>query len=97
MPAGEYTVLVPDAPHKRDMTRFYRRVAPNLRFDQVWFPIKYGDNSRFIHVGNLSEGCTTVLDLVRWPDVHEALISHRSTDGASVAKLVVKGTPKRSK
>jgi hypothetical protein len=97
MPLGEYAVLVPDAPHKQDMTRFYRRVAPGLKFDQVWFPIKYRDNSRFVHVGNLSEGCTTVLDLEQWPDIHEALISHRSLDGASVAQLVVRGTPERAR
>lgn len=96
MPAGVYTVFVPDAPHKGDMTRFYRRVAPNLKFDQVWFPIRYGNNSRFVHVGNLSEGCTTVLDVGRWPDIHEALISHRSPDGASVAQLVVNSTPERA-
>jgi hypothetical protein len=97
LPAGEYTVLLPDAPHQRDMTRFYRRVAPGLQFDQVWFPIQYGDNSRYVHVGNLSDGCTTVLDLARWPDIHEALISHRSPDGKSVAKMVVKGTPERAR
>jgi hypothetical protein len=95
MPTGQYAVLVPDAPHDAGMTRFYRRVAPGLRYDQVWFPIRYGDNSRFVHVGNLSEGCVTVLDLARWPDIHEALISHRSRDGTSVAQLVVSGAPER--
>jgi hypothetical protein len=95
IPAGQYAVLVPDAPHDQAMTRFYRPVAPGLRYDQVWFPIRYGDNSRFVHVGNLSEGCVTVLDLARWPDIHEALISHRSRDGTSVAQLVVSGTPER--
>ncbi|HEX6705105.1 MAG TPA: hypothetical protein VF169_10125 [Albitalea sp.] len=97
LPAGEYVVLLPDAPHQRDMTRFYRRVAPTLQYDQVWFPIRHGDNSRYVHVGNLSDGCTTVLDLARWPDIHEALISHRSPDGKSVATLLIKGTPEREK
>jgi hypothetical protein len=97
IPAGEYAVLVPDAPHDQAMTRFYRRAAPGLRFDQVWFPIRYGDNSRFVHVGNLSEGCVTVLDLARWPDIHEALIGHRSRDGMSVAQLVIGGTPERTR
>jgi hypothetical protein len=97
IPAGQYAVLVPDAPHDQAMTRFYRRVAPGLRYDQVWFPIRYGDNSRFVHVGNLSEGCVTVLDLERWPDIHEALISHRSNGGTSVAQLAVSGTPERAR
>ena len=97
LPAGKYTVLVPDAPHRREMTRFYRTAEPGLKFDQVWFPIRYGDNSRYVHVGHVSEGCTTVLDLARWAQVHEALISHRGPDGASVAQLVVKGIPERAK
>jgi hypothetical protein len=96
IPAGSYTVLVPDAPHDKSMTRFYRAVEPTLRSDQVWFPIRYGDNSRYVHVGNLSEGCTTVLDLARWADVCEAILSHRGPDGMSVAHLVVKGTPEKS-
>jgi hypothetical protein len=95
--AGQYTVLLPDAPHQQGMTRFYRRAEPSLKYDQVWFPIKHGDNSRYIHVGNVSEGCVTVLDLARWADIHEALISHRSADGTSVARLVVKGTPERAR
>ncbi len=97
LPAGTYVVLLPDAPHKADMTRFYRRVAPGLKFDQVWFPIKYGDNSRYVHVGNVSDGCVTVLDLALWADIHEALISHRSPDGEGLAELVVKGVPERAK
>jgi hypothetical protein len=97
IPAGNYTVLLPDAPHKREMTEFYRRVAPTLKYDRVWFPIKYGDNSRYVHVGNLSDGCTTVLDLDRWADVHEALISHRGPGGSSVAQLLVQGTPERAR
>ena len=95
LPSGLYTVLVPDAPHDKDMTRFYRAVAPSLKSDGVWFPIRYKDNSRYVHVGNVSDGCTTVLTLDRWADVCEAIISHRGLDGASVAHLTVKGTPER--
>jgi hypothetical protein len=97
LPAGDYTVLLPDAPHNKDMTRYYREGAPNLRYDQVWFPIKYGDNSRYVHVGNVSDGCVTVVDLDRWNDVHEALVSHRGPDGLSVAKLTVRGTPEKAR
>lgn len=75
------------------LVRWCRR----LQFDQVWFPIKHGDNSRYVHVGNLSDGCVTVLDLARWADIHEALISHRSPDGESLAQLVVKGVPERAR
>lgn len=95
IPAGEYTLLLPDTPHNSGYTRFYRKAAPDLRHDQVWFPIKYGNNSRYVHVGNVSEGCTTVLDLEKWNAVHEALIRHRQ-DKRSVGTLIVKGKPERS-
>lgn len=94
---GEYKVLVPDAPHRADMTRFYRNTEPRLQFDQVWFPIQHGDNSRYIHVGNVSDGCATVLDLARWAQVHEALIGHRGSDGRSVATMSVLGKPQRAR
>ncbi len=97
LPAGQYTVLLPDAPHDKSMTRFYRDVEPKLKFDQVWFPIKFAGNSRYVHVGNLSEGCVTVLDLARWVDIHEALLSHRGADGDSVGRLIVNGHPERAK
>ncbi len=97
LPAGEYTILLPDNPHDKNMTRYYRNTEPSLKYDQVWFPIKYQDNSRYIHVGNVSEGCVTVVDLAKWADIHEALIRHRSPDGYGVGKLIVKGKPERGK
>jgi hypothetical protein len=97
LPANEYTILLSDSPHNKDMTRFYREVESSLKYDQVWFPVKYGDNSRFVHVGNVSEGCMTVVDLAKWADIHEALISHRASDGKSVGKLIIKGKPEKEK
>ncbi|WP_338415397.1 hypothetical protein [uncultured Sphaerotilus sp.] len=95
LPKGVYDVLLPDAPHKAGMTRFYRVTEPSLHADQVWFPIRFGNNSRYVHVGNVSDGCVTVLDLARWADVHEALLRHRSADGLGVGHLTVQGTPGR--
>lgn len=97
LPAGTYTILVPDRPHKADMTRFYRNVEPTLKYDQAWFPIQFGDNSRYVHVGNVSDGCTTVLGLAEWSKIYEALASHRTHQGTSVGVLEVKGTPQRAK
>lgn len=97
IPPGEYMIMVPDTPHQGNMTTFYRNSAPSLSCDQVWFPIKFGNNSRYIHVGNVSEGCTTIIDLMKWSDLHEKLISHRSDDKKYVAKLIVKGKPEKEK
>lgn len=96
LPPGRYKVLLPDAPHQGNMTTFYRSVAPSLKYDQVWFPIQYKDNSRYVHVGNLSEGCVTVTSLEKWSDLQELLISHRGPDGISVATLEVTGNPEKS-
>ncbi len=77
LPPGLYRILVPEYPHDKDMTNFYRKIQSDLRNDQVWFPIEYGDNSRFIHVGNISEGCVTVMSLDKWNAIYQALVQHR--------------------
>ena len=97
LPAGSYKIMAPDAPHDGNMTTFYRSVAKGLKHDQVWFPIQYGDNSRYVHVGNVSDGCTTVVDLNAWAAICDALISHRSADGRYVGQLLVVGKPERAK
>lgn len=61
----------------------------SLKSDQVWFPIEYGDNSRFIHLGDVSEGSVTVMELSRWNAIYQSLVSHRSTDGRYVGQLTV--------
>lgn len=95
IPAGTYEILLPDAPHSKVLTQGYVSYEPLLKMHQVWFPIKFGDNSRFIHPGNVSDGCTTVIDLAQWASIHEALISHRNKNG-NIGKLIVKGNPERA-
>lgn len=97
LPIGSYNIRVPDVPHAGNMTTYYSSVAPGLMHDQVWFPIEYGDNSRYVHVGNISDGCTTVVDIGKWASICEALVSHRSDDGKLVGKLIVTGKPERAK
>ena len=87
---GEYKIKIPDSPHDGNMTSYYRNVAPKLRYDQVWFPIEHGNNSRYVHVGNVSDGCVTVVDLEKWNDIYSYLIRHRALGGKHVGKLVVK-------
>jgi hypothetical protein len=89
LPAGRYKVLAPDYPHSADFTNGYRVVAPTLVYDRVWFPIEYGNNSRYIHVGNYSEGCVTVVELEKWKIVYEYLIKHRMPGGRYVGELVI--------
>lgn len=97
IPAGTYTILLPDFPHSSRYTSQYKIEYPELSQHQVWFPISYGNNSRYIHVGNVSEGCTTILSLKQWPLIHEKLVSHRSAGGKSVGTLIVRGKPERAR
>lgn len=90
IPNGEYRLRAPDFPHAQIYTERYRDISPKLRYDRVWFPIEYKDNSRYVHVGNISNGCVTVVDLERWAEVYEYLIQHRTPGGQYVGKLVVK-------
>jgi hypothetical protein len=90
IPNGEYNLRVPDFPHAEDYTSEYRRVAPTLKYDRVWFPVEYDNNSRYVHVGNVSHGCVTVVELERWAEVYEYLIKHRLPGGQYVGKLVVR-------
>jgi len=87
IPVGVYRILVPDNPHL-SMTEGYRRAEPGLKYDTVWFPIEHGDNSRYVHVGNVSTGCVTNTTLGKWNALYKYLISHRP-DGTSVGTLTV--------
>ncbi|WP_272016272.1 hypothetical protein [Pseudomonas aeruginosa] len=97
IPPGTYTILLPDYPHTREYTDQYKVEYPGLSHHQVWFPIAHGDNSRYVHVGNVSEGCVTVVQLKQWSAIHEALVSHRGADGRSVGTLIVKGKPEKAR
>lgn len=96
IPTGTYTIKVPVAPHTEGPTGFYQTFDNRLQHHQVWFQIVYGDNSRFVHVGHVSEGCTTVVELEKWAAIQEALISHRP-GGDVLGKMIVKGKPERVK
>jgi hypothetical protein len=97
LPPGTYSILVPDAPHDGNMTTYYRSLESTLQYDQVWFPIEYGDNSRYLHIGHLSDGCVTVTDFKQWMGIHEYLLSHRSKDRKYVGTLSVTGKPERER
>ena len=49
------------------------------------------NSSRYIHVGQLSEGCVTVYELEKWTALYEYLISHRVAGslGRRIGRLIV--------
>ena len=90
LPDGTYDILVPDVAHDIGYTGQYKPAYPDLKCHQVWFPIEYQTNNRYVHVGAISEGCVTVLDLGLWNDIYDYLISHRQTDRRYVGKLIIR-------
>ena len=93
LPPGQYRVRVPDRPHPKDATDGYRQFEePTLRNHQVWFPIEYGDNSRYIHVGHLSHGCVTVMQLNQWNALYQTLIEHRMSGTKYVGQILISKT-----
>ncbi len=90
LPPGLYKIKIPQNPHDKNMTSYYReRDQHDLIADQIWFPIEYGDNSRFIHLGHLSHGCVTVLELAKWNALYWTLIRHRVPGTNTIGQLII--------
>lgn len=95
LPKGTYKIMVPEVPKDANMTAFYVTRPggyPDLKYHTVWFPIEYAatQNSNFIHVGNLSEGCVTVYELKMWNPLYQYLITNRvDKDGKYVGTITI--------
>jgi len=93
LPEGTYKIMVPEVPKDSHMTSFYATSPsgyPDLKYHTVWFPIENPDtqNSNFVHVGNLSEGCVTVYELKMWNPLYEYLISNRLDSEAKYVGII---------
>jgi hypothetical protein len=65
--AGTYDLQIPDAPHSATRAAYYRYT----NYHKTWFRIGLSlAGSRYLHVGEISEGCVTVRAFA--PDVHAA-------------------------
>ena len=57
VPRGSYKLAIPDAPHSATRSAYYAYTD----FHKTWFRIGLSlAGSRFLHVGEISEGCVTV-------------------------------------
>lgn len=95
---GKHKIMAPDSSHSVNArTDGYRKAfSPGVIVcNDIWFPIELegtkGNSSRYIHIGNLSEGCVTIYDVEKWNVVYDYLISHRmpNTKGLYIGELVV--------
>lgn len=95
IPPGTHSILAPDYSHASISTGPYAAATPGMVGNDVWFPIGLNgtleNSSRYVHVGNLSEGCVTMYQLERWTALYTYLISHRvsGSAGKRVGSLVV--------
>ncbi|WP_211466393.1 hypothetical protein, partial [Collimonas silvisoli] len=95
LPRGTFKILAPDYPKDQGMTGFYRTRPggyPDLKHDTVWFPIENPatQNSNFVHVGHLSEGCVTMYELKMWNPLYLYLIANRTDkDGKYVGTVTI--------
>jgi hypothetical protein len=100
IPVGTHRIMASDAPHDGRYTGFYvdyarKKGLVDIVADQVWFPIELagskGNSTRYVHIGNVSEGCVTVYALEHWNDIYNFLITHRlpGEQGKYVAMLEV--------
>lgn len=93
---GTHSILAPDYSHAKISTAGYAAAAPGTVGNDVWFPIGLGgsatNSSRYVHIGNLSEGCVTVYQLEKWTPIYNYLISHRvpGSGGTRIGSLVVR-------
>lgn len=92
---GTHSILAPDYSHAKISTGAYAAAAPGTVGNDVWFPIgllgSSQNSSRYIHIGNLSEGCVTVYQLEKWTALYNYLISHRvpGSAGQSIGSMTV--------
>ena len=92
---GTHAILAPDYSHAKISTAGYVAAVPGIVGNDVWFPIGLNgsaqNSGRYIHIGNLSEGCITVYDLTKWTALYTYLISHRTagTAGQRIGSVVV--------
>lgn len=92
---GTHSILAPDYSHASISTAPYADATPGMVGNDVWFPIGLNGSgtgsSRYVHVGNLSEGCVKMYQLERWTALYEYLILHRvaGSAGKRIGSLVV--------
>ena len=92
---GVHAILAPDRSHANIPTTMYVKATPGMIGNDIWFPIGLNgtlqNSSRYIHVGQLSEGCVTVYELQKWSALYQYLISHRVAGslGRRIGRLIV--------
>lgn len=80
---GEFDVLIADMPHL-----FGRDYFDDSDFATTWFRIIDGDE-KYIHIGEVSDGCLTITNHDKWDEIYSLLILARKGDGRHIGVLKV--------
>ena len=88
IPAGMHPIQIPDFPHA--LGTFYVGQSP---YAKTWFFLGQGNaipgnNDRYLHTGEVSNGCITV-DPAGWTQLYQYLILCRSNDEKTVGMVTV--------
>lgn len=80
---GFYDIEIPDYPHTGGLNHIGN--APHAT---IWFRIGH-ENDRYIHTGERSLGCITIIEKNRWEELFLFLISARKGDGINIGILKI--------
>lgn len=78
----EYDIEIPDIPHPGGLH------YPEARYAKIWFRVGHS-GKRYIHTGEHSRGCITLLEQERWDELCKILSKARKDDGRSIGVLEV--------
>ena len=78
-----YDIEIPDAPHELGR-QYLQKTSKSL----VWFRIGH-DGEKYIHTGQTTLGCITVLEHEKWNEIYDVLIRARKGDSKSIGTLKV--------
>ena len=78
LPVGIHKLKAPDYPHIGGYSAFYRVNESIPQFDLVWFRIECDALARYLHMGHVSEGCLTVVNINAWEALYHKIICCRS-------------------
>ena len=78
---GLYDIEIPDTPHRG-------RLNNKIKMASVWFRIGHGGD-KYLHTGQVSLGCITVVENNSWIEIYNNLIKSRKGDFKSVGVLEV--------
>jgi|GEM_PF-568503 len=71
---GIYDIEIPSSPQPYGQR--YQNITPRSK---MWFRIGHS-GEKFLHVGKVSSGCITIIEIEKWQEIYDALINSRKNN-----------------